>query len=431
MIFSKSALLEVVQVQMPRYARQLRDLWTSQGARGVSQRVRAKLAQLLAPEAPILEVRYADVLAADLSQISLPAIPAVISGQPITVNWVIAPPSPGSGGHTTIFRILNYLEKNGYANRVYFYDVYGGDHRYYESIVRSYFGFRGLIARVDDGMDDAHAVIATAWPTAYPVLNASCSGKRFYFVQDFEPYFHPVGASSILAENTYRIGFYGITAGRWLANKLQTEFGMEADFFDFGCDKAIYHRLPDSKRDGVVFYARPGAPRRGFEMGLMAMEVFASRRPEITLHFYGDKMGKLAFDFIDHGKITPAQLNEIYNRCYAGLSLSMTNVSLVPHEMLAAGCIPVVNDVEHNRIVLDNAYVRYAPPNAHALATELENVIDTAGFHALSVAAAGSVRSVSWDDAGAKVAAIISRTLRACENSTSRTSFCAQTVVEG
>jgi glycosyltransferase involved in cell wall biosynthesis len=359
-----------------------------------------------------MEVRHADVLTADLSKVSVPAIPAVRSGQPIVANWVMAPPSPGSGGHTTIFRIISYLEAHGYRNRIYFDDVYGGDHRYYESIVRSYFGFRGLVANVEGEMEDAQAVIATAWSTAYPVLNARCSGKRFYFVQDFEPYFYPVGSLSVLAENTYRMGFHGITAGRWLAQKLRTEFGMDVDFFDFGCDAAIYHRFPTSKRNGVVFYARPGAPRRGFELGLMAMEVFAARRPDITLHFYGDKMGKLPFAFIDHGKITPLRLNEIYNQCYAGLSLSMTNVSLVPHEMLAAGCIPVVNDADHNRIVLDNPYVHYAAPNPHALASALQAVIMTADFDSLSIAASSSVRSASWDEAGAKVDVIIRRALR-------------------
>lgn len=417
---NRPSLLETVRIHVPRYLRQLRDLWISQGPRGVGERLRAKAAQWLAPKSTIMEVRHADVLAADLSQVSVPAIPAVRFGQPIVANWVMVPPSPGSGGHTTIFRIINYLEAHGYENRVYFYDVYNGDHRYFESIVRSYFEFRGLVASVEGGMEDAHAVIATAWSTAYPVWNASCSGKRFYFVQDFEPYFYPVGASSILAENTYRMGFHGITAGRWLAQKLRTEFGMDADFFDFGCDTAIYQCFPESKRNGVVFYARPGAARRGFELGLMAMEVFAARRPDITLHFYGDKMGKLPFAFIDHGKITPAQLNAIYSQCYAGLSLSMTNVSLVPHEMLAAGCIPVVNDADQNRIVLDNPYVRYAAPNPHALASELEALVAMADFDMLSIAASGSVRSANWDEAGVKVDAIIRRVLRGSHDSETR-----------
>jgi glycosyltransferase involved in cell wall biosynthesis len=407
------SFLENATVQVPRYSRQLRDLWLSEGPRGVVERLRTKLSEALAPKAAPMEVRQADVLAVDLSNIPVRPVPELGPGQDIAINWITVPPSQGAGGATTIFRIINYLEAHGYRNRVYFYDVYGGDHRYYADIVRSYFGFHGPVGRVEDGMQDAHAVVATAWATAYPAFNAVCTGKRFYFVQDFEPYFHPVGAESILAENTYRMGFYGITAGRWLAQKLQAEFAMDADFFDFGCDTRVYHRIPGSKRNGVVFYARPGAARRGFELGLMAMELFAARRPDITLHFYGDSMGKLPFPFIDHGKVTPAQLNGIYNRCFGGLSLSMTNVSLVPHEMLAAGCIPVVNDADHNRLVLDNSYVRYAAPNPHALAAALESVVASAHFDVLSADAAGSVHTVDWSSAGAKVDRAIRRTLNA------------------
>jgi O-antigen biosynthesis protein len=407
------SLFDRVVVQVPRYSRQLRDLWVSDGASGIATRLRAKWSTVLAPKAVTMEVRPADVLACDLSNLPTRLVPELEPGQDIAVNWITVPPSPGSGGATTIFRIINYLQAHGYKNRVYFYDVYGGDHRYYADIVRSYFGFDGPVGRVEDGMQDAHAVVATAWATAYPAFNAACTGKRFYFVQDFEPYFHPVGAESILAENTYRMGFHGITAGRWLAQKLQAEFAMDADFFDFGCDTSVYHRTLGTRRDGVVFYARPGAARRGFELGLMAMQLFAARRPDITLHFYGDTMGKLSFPFIDHGKVTPAQLNEIYNRCFSGLSLSMTNVSLVPHEMLAAGCIPVVNDADQNRLVLANSYVRYAAPNPHALASALESVVASEDFDSLSALAAESVHTVDWSSAGAKVDATIRRTLKA------------------
>jgi hypothetical protein len=418
--------LEAVRVHVPRFFRQLRDVWIAQGTKGVIERLRARMAQWLAPKCTTMQVRYEDVLAVDLSRVCAHVTPVVNPGQPIAMNWVMTAPSPGSGGHTTIFRIINYLQANGYTNRVYLYDVYGGDHRYYASIVRSYFGFQGPVARTQNGMEDAHAVVATSWCTAYPVWSARCAGKRFYFVQDFEPHFQPVGAASILAENTYRMGFHGITAGRWLAQKLQAEFGMEADFFEFGCDTAVYHRFPASKRNGVVFYARPGAARRGFELGLMAMEVFAARRPDVILHFYGDRIGKLPFAFVDHGKVIPSQLNAIYNECYAGLSLSMTNVSLVPHEMLAAGCIPVVNDADHNRIVLDNAYVRYAAPDPHALASALESVIASPDFAGLSAAASHSVRSANWNDAGAKVDVILRRAFGAVQCMGAQTSGCVR-----
>ena len=400
------------RVQAGRRYRQIRDIWRNEGPTGIRDRACRAAAERLAPKNPVLPVRQADVNAADIANPFLPTMRAIIPGEPVILNWVITPPSAGSGGHTTLFRFVNYLEAHGYCNRVYFYDVYAGDHLYYKSIVRDYYKFSGTVASVDDGMGDAHAVIATSWTSAYPVFNARCSGKRMYFVQDYEPYFHPVGTSALLAENTYRMGFHAITAGRWLSTKLSSEFGMAADPFDFGCDLSTYRCDADSKRSGLVFYARPEAPRRAFELGLMTMELFAARRPDIKLHFYGDVMGKLPFRFINHGRVGTVELNRIYNKCYAGLSLSLTNVSLVPHEMLAAGCIPVVNDGEQNRIVLNNPFVRYVAPYPAALAAELEKLVSTPEFAALAQSAAGSVREASWDDAGAVVDTILREALR-------------------
>lgn len=405
------SVVERAKIRLGRRYRQAREIVTDEGLHGITDRVRTAGAEWLAPKRTIMPVYDADVLAADLSRPFQPVVPKVTPGEQVTVNWVMIPGGPRSGGYTTIFRIIRYLEAHGYRNRIYFYNVYRGDHLYYESVIRNFYGFDGSVSRIEKGMLDAHAVVATSWPTAYPVFNSRCTGKRCYFVQDFEPYFHPTGALSFLAENTYRMGFHAITAGRWLAQKLSAEFGMSAESFEFGSDTSCYRRLENSRRCGVVFYARPEAARRGFELGLMAIELFAARHPEIEIHFYGAKMGKLPFRYTDHGRIAPGELNSIYNRCYAGLSLSLTNASLVPHEMLAAGCIPVVNDAVHNRIVLDNPFVRYAPPYPEALTSELERLVITRDFDSLSRAAAASVQSVSWDDAGATVDAIFRRAL--------------------
>ena len=232
-------------------------------------------------------------------------------------------------------------------------------------------------------------------------------------MQDFEPWFYPLGARNALAEHTYRMGFHAITAGRFLSAKLNAEYGMAADAFDFGSDSA-YHLVDGvSVRDGIVFYARPEpwAARRAFELGVMALQLFAQRHPDITIHFYGSRIGKLPFPFKDHGLLRPSELNKIYNRCFAGLSLSMTNVSLVPHEMLSAGCIPVVNEAEHNRIVLDNPFVRYAGPTPHALADALSDVVSTKDFATLATSASASMSSASWEEAGRIVERSIRRAL--------------------
>lgn len=374
-------------------------------------RARSKISEWIKPKAFIWPVFPQDVLNADFTRPAIFAGPVVEDGAPIKINWVVGPPGPGSGGHTTIFRMVNYLQGIGYDNCVYFYDPYGGDHKYYESISRSIYGVTCGIERFGADMTDAHAVVATSWPSAYATYNVRAAGKRFYFVQDYEPFFYPVGTNSALAESTYRMGFHGLTAGRWLAEKLAAEFGMQSDWFPFGCDTSRYRFDPSSKRNGVAFYARAGTPRRAVELGLLALELFAKRHPEIELHLFGEDLGTLPFKYTNHGLVSPYKLGDIYNKCFAGLTLSLTNVSLVPHEMLACGCIPVVNDADQNRMVLDNEHVRYAPLSPHSLAEALEAIVTTPDFGSESKRAAESVNSTSWDLAGAAIDTALRRAL--------------------
>jgi O-antigen biosynthesis protein len=410
MKFSAKTFIERTLVQLGRGFRQTQQIFRKEGLEGITRKARATVAESIQPAETILPVRREDLLLADLSRPFQPQIRVPEPGEEITVNWVTTPPAIGSGGHTTLFRVANYLEAHGYTNRVYFYDVYGGDHRYYEDIVRRYYKFSGPVGRVEDGMEDAHAVVATGWPTAYSVFNSRCAGKRFYFIQDYEPYFYAPGTLSFLAECTYRMGFHGITIGRCFTRQL-AECGMHVDSFEYGCDLSEYRRTENGKRSGVVFYARPETPRRGTQLGLVALQLLRQRIPEAPIHIYGKRMGKLPFDYIDHGYLKPQQLNDLYNQCRAGLSLSFTNVSLVAYEMLAAGCIPVVNDTPEVRTDVNNQFVRYVEPYPHALAGELERTIMTADFDTLSRNAAASVQSKSWDIAGEKADAIFRRAL--------------------
>ena len=145
---------------------------------------------------------------------------------------------------------------------------------------------------------------------------------------------------------------------------------------------------------------RPSTPRRAYELGDRSRSSCSpTRHPEVDIHLYGEPVGPAAVPRRPTtGLLTPEQLNELYNRCVAGLVLSATNVSLVPHEMLAAGCIPVVNDAEHNRIVLDNDHVVYAPATPFDLADALSALVERppAERAAAAAAAARSVRGRSW-----------------------------------
>lgn len=400
--------------QIARGYRQGVSVLRAEGVQGVSNRVRHAAAKAIRPPEKAWVVQREDVVQADLSNRFVAPMLPLVPGKPITLNWVEIPAGPGSGGHTTVFRIIKELQARGYENRLYFYDAFRVDRHYYETIARESYGFQGEIGWVADGLKDAHAVVATAWQTAYAVFNSRCAGKRFYFVQDFEPYFYPVGSMSLFAENTYRMGFHAITIGRSFVEKLRSEYGMEVDSFDFGSDVSRYVRMEGVKRNGVAFFARSETPRRGFELGLMTLEVFSKKHPEIELHVYGEKVGgRFGGRCIDHGKVTPARLNEIYNRCLAGLTLSFTNASLVPLEMLAAGCIPVTNDSPYVRNDIRNPNIRFATPEPHKLAEGLSAVVTAPDFETLSRRAAESVQSTSWHLAGSQVDAIFRKSLAA------------------
>jgi hypothetical protein len=337
---------------------------------------------------------------------TLPAALAAEPGEPLTIAWVCEPTSGReSGGHTTMFRLVEGLEQAGHRCIIYFTNRHGWAIEQHRETVRGW--WPSLRAEIRDAaeIEDAHAIFATSWPTAYTVLASPARGARFYLVQDFEPSFYPAGSEALLAEATYRFGFHGVTAGRWLAARLERDFGMPCDPFEFGCDLERYALDPTAERTGICYYARFSKPRRAYELGVMALELFAERCPDVDIHFFGDVAPRLPFRAINHGSLRPPQLDELYNRCIAGVVLSATNVSLVPHEMLASGCLPVVNDAEHNRIVLDNDEVIYVPPTPFEIADALvalarRPAVDRARA---AEAASASVQSRSWADAGRQV----------------------------
>lgn len=394
--------------------RQTERLLRTEGPSGVAARMRARAAAALSPPGGIglpLDredlVRASEIAAAGRP---LPGPAPWRAGQPLTVAWVCGPAGEGSGGHTTMFRMVAALERAGHSCVVYIHDRHGWDIEQHRSTIRAWWPWVGAEVRdLAAGIEDCHAVVATSWETAYPVLASPALGARCYFVQDFEPSFYPAGSAALLAEETYRFGFHGVTAGPWLAQLLRRDYGMPADHFDFGCDLEHYALEGSPEREGVCYFCRPSTPRRAHELALVALELFATRHPEVPIHTYGEPAGQLPFATTDHGLLTPPQLGALYGRCVAGLTLSATNVSLVPHEMLAAGCIPVVNDAEHNRMVLANDQVAYAPATPAGLAEELSRLVSRPAeeCHAAAAAAAASVESTSWEESGRQVERIL------------------------
>ncbi|MCL2864030.1 MAG: glycosyltransferase family 1 protein [Lachnospiraceae bacterium] len=264
------------------------------------------------------------------------------------LNWVIPEMGKGSGGHTTIFRMMSHLENMGYHSRVYlFYSPNYRDNQSVVAFVREHFPL--LDHRVElfwdlSQLTYAHATFATSWETAYYVRRYKNTSVRCYFVQDFEPFFFPNGSYYHLAENTYRFGFYGITAGDWLKEKLNKEYGMWTRSFGFSYDKEVYKAsVKNEFSKKIFFYARPYTPRRDFEIGLLALDAVCKRMEDVTVVFAGEDISNyvIPFKHENHGIVTVEALASFYAECDMCLVISGTNLSLLPLEIMGSNSVAI------------------------------------------------------------------------------------------
>lgn len=394
-------------------------VYRKQGARPVLEKALTRLFFRTAVRPTY--VRYEDALAVDWrAPHPSVATPRAIGAGKLVVAWVMSPPGANSGGHQNIFRFIQFLEQAGHEVRIYLYSTVS-----YDTVdevrerVRTSSSYPSIAASIEDypaeGVPpDVDALFATGWETAYRSFSDESDARRFYFVQDYEPLFYSRGTESLLAENTYRFGFTGITAGNWLAQKLTADFGMTASAFDFGAEGSTYSVTNHGRRDAVFFYARPETARRGFELGVMALDLVARERPNTAIIMGGQDLRGLAVPFAHEnpGNMQVGELNAMYNRCAAGLVLSLTNMSLLPLELLCAGVIAVVNDGENNRLVSDNPFIQYTQPSPRALADSIIAILDRDDAPQHADRAAASVTTTTWATSGEQFIVAFERGMR-------------------
>lgn len=342
---------------------------------------------------------------------------APVGRESLTVGWVCAPAAPGSGGHTTLFRMLAAVKERGHTCVVFLYDAWGGAVDHHAARMRKAWPVLDDVEFRDatHGIDGVDACIASSWESAHALASHGRGAMhRFYFVQDFEPFFHPRGPIYAAAEDSYRFGYTHLALGHAVQELLASEVGVVSSVVPFGCDTETYH-LQDAQRprSGVVFFSRPGVPRRGYHLAVAAFAEFHHRRPDVEIHAFGDRAPALPFPVTDHGKLAPARLNDLYNRTVTGLALSFTNVTLVAGEMLAAGCTPVVNRSAYTPGGLDNPLVVTVESTPSSLAQAMVELVDEDPLARAdrAVRASRSI-DVTWGDAQARFVQLVEDAVR-------------------
>ena len=262
-------------------------------------------------------------------------------------------------------------------------------------------------------MGFAHGTVATAWTTAYFVKRFDNTISKFYFVQDFEPYFYAHGSEYEFAENTYKMGFRGITAGDWLRDLMRREYHMTADSFHFSYDDKIYK--PKEKTDAtprVFFYARPVTPRRDFELGMLAINELWKKIPNLEVIFAGWDVSnyEIPFPHQNLGTVTPQVLADSYVKCDMCLIISNTTLSLRPLEVMACNSVAVCSKGENSTWMVNeenSVLVDYDPIQiADTMEYYLKHPDKLAQIRAKGLAFA---QNTSWDREAEKVKEAILR----------------------
>lgn len=329
----------------------------------------------------------------------------------IILNWIIPEMGIGSGGHINIFRFISMLENSGIHNRVYIEKpVNFNTNEALHEFIKKHFSI--LDEKVEifyntETIAFAHGTVATSWTTAYYVKMFNNTISKFYFVQDYEPYFYSLGSEYEFANNTYKFGFRGITAGDWLKNICINDYNMTADSFGFSYDKDLYsaqNKKDDTPR--VFFYARPVTPRRDFELGLLALHQLTKLVPEVEVVFAGWDVSnyEIPFKHQNRGIVSIEDLSELYGQCDMCLVISNTNLSLLPLEVMASNSVAVCSKGENSTWLVneENSILVDFEPNSIAKTMQyyLENKQELEEIRKRGLKFA---QSTSWDKEGKKV----------------------------
>ncbi len=268
------------------------------------------------------------------------------------IAWFVPFPIQGSGGHQTIFNHIQTLMRRGHHCYIFIgKEKPCSKETSLQQLLFDDFGFSSDYVHYGyDTHEKFDMAVATAWWTAEGVVRNVHAEKKVYFIQDYEPWFNPMGDLFLKAEQSYRYGLSPITIGRWLAQKIEKKSNITAQYFDFTADLTTYFPLKKRKKENsICCIFQPDKPRRCPELMKETLSIIRENRPDTKIYTYGSTENP-KLPFCEHlGILSKEACNSLYNRCRVGMCLSSTNPSRIPFEMMAAG-LPVVELYGENTI---------------------------------------------------------------------------------
>ena len=260
---------------------------------------------------------------------------------------------PNLGGVTSALRILTSLQNKGCKLTLAVCSEEMTMEEAKKNIKACMPSYEGEVKELKECLSEEYDVcIATSWQTAY--YAQKISGYKVYFVQDYEPEFYETNDFSVLAKNTYSFDYHIISLGEWNAEKIKTNclsYSSKIDVVDFpydpkeyNFDKRNYDDYRNKKEITVACYIRFIGRRIPYICEYLlsnAKSYMGKQGYKLNVLFFGiDKKNRFDGE-TNLGKLSREELFELYKKCDFGMTASMSNISLVPYEMLATG-LPLV-----------------------------------------------------------------------------------------
>lgn len=346
---------------------------------------------------------------------------------PKSVTWLLPYFDHAFGGVHTILRFADvWRRKHGVENHFVIFDYPHVTPREMEAKIRGLFdplpGRFSILKSLNDieTLDACDVSIATLWSSAFYVARHQQARVRAYFVQDHEAQFYPAGSMSGLAEQSYRLGLWGLFNSRGLYEHVTATYGMEGTWFDPTVDHALFHargRTAGQAPLRLFFYGRPTIDRNAFELGLEALRAVKQRLGDrVQIVSAGEAWKPEWFDaegIVENLGVLPyRQTAELYRSIDVGLCFMFTrHPSYLPLELMASGVAVVTNDNAANRWLLEHEQnCLLAPPIASAVAQQVERaLVDRALRERLGAAAAQRLSTGDWEAEASKTYEALAR----------------------
>lgn len=312
------------------------------------------------------------------------------------VNWIIPEIGVGGGGLFNIFRFANFLAQKGFqcnlipdkpvkCQRMPEKKIFINEH--YFPMMPDVHVYDGTIK-----VPSACLTFATSWVTAYTLLNIeqSLSGTKAYFIQDLEPFFYPISSNYVFAQNTYKLGFHAFCSSSWIFQYVcEMDPQTKGTWLPLGANLDTYTLKPfnfkkNTKKHRLLAYIRPFTERRGFELLVGAIEslkiTYKDQLEVFVAGTYEDDPALKAIpcSFVNLGILKEPDLAKIYREIDLAVVLSLTNYSLLPNEIIAAGTPVVdVNFAGNKTSYAGNPGIILAEPTIAGLANCIQAYLDS------------------------------------------------------